>query len=150
MISLVYIATYVFQLQDSSARELCWTSPNTITLWENMNRHIAFNQNQNPDVIILWQPHIARLITRYCWNSQINFLWFHIDKAGTTSDMGWKSWPAFQSANHKPDKFCFPCTINYFGFVSQKALSESWTESNKHALLIRSWKSRCIYKKLSE
>lgn len=58
MISLVCTATDVFQLQDSSARGLCWTSPNTVTLWENMNRHIAFNQNENTDVIILWQPQI--------------------------------------------------------------------------------------------
>lgn len=47
-----------FQLWDSSARGLCWTPPKAITLWENMNRHITFNQNQNTDVIILWQSQI--------------------------------------------------------------------------------------------
>lgn len=58
MISLLCTAADVFQLQDSSARGLCWNSPNAITLWENMNKHIAFNQNQNPNVIILWQLQI--------------------------------------------------------------------------------------------
>lgn len=46
-LSGMYSCAVIFQLQDSSARGLCWTSLNTITLWENTNRHITFNQNQN-------------------------------------------------------------------------------------------------------